>query len=106
MSYEFDRSIMCPKDPTATSERVKQYEAYYEVKYNIAKEVNPKVIAEIGVRAGYSAWAFLSACPDAKYHGFDAENGTHGGQGGPWLWWANEILADRGFNFAQGFCVC
>lgn len=98
MSWEFDRSIICPQDPTATPERIAEYEGIYHQKYDIAKRVNPKVIAEIGVRAGYSAWAFLTACPEAEYHGFDADNCTHGGQGGPWTWWAKKILGERGFN--------
>lgn len=99
MSYEWDSSIICPQDPTATPKRIAEYEKYYRVKYNLAHEHNPAVIVEIGVRAGYSAWAFLSACPKAKYHGFDAENGSHGGQGGPWTWWAEKILKERNFEF-------
>lgn len=95
---KFDRSIICLQDPTATPERIAQYEGYYHQKHDIAKQVNPKVIVEIGVRAGYSAWAFLMACPNAEYHGFDADNGTHGGQGGPWTWWAEKMLKARGFN--------
>ena len=99
MKYQWDPTIICGQDPTATPERVNQYRTYYRVKYDIVQMVNPKTIVEIGVRAGYSAWAFLTACPDAKYEGFDADNGTHGGQGGPWTWWAKKILSERGFNF-------
>ena len=99
MSYQWDPSIVCPKDPTATPERIAQYEQYYRVKHEIAAEVNPSSILEIGVRAGYSAWAFLTACPDALYIGLDAENGMHGGQGGPWGWWAERILSQRKFTF-------
>jgi len=99
MSYEWDSSIICPKDPTATPERIAEYKTHYRVKHGLARECNPQVIVEIGVRCGYSAWAFLTACPDAKYHGFDADNGTHGGQGGPWTWWAEKILAERKFDF-------
>jgi len=97
--YSFDEAIVCPKDPTATAERVAQYRESYKTKFDIIKEANPKTIVEIGVRAGYSAWAFLSACPGAKYHGFDADNLTHGGQGGPWTWWAKEMLTERGYDF-------
>lgn len=99
MSYEWDPSIVCPKDPTATPERIADYKAYYKVKHEIVQSVAPSTIVEIGVRAGYSAWAFLSACPDAFYHGFDADNGKHGGQGGPWTWWAEQMLKEHGFNF-------
>jgi hypothetical protein len=99
MSYRWDPSVICPKDKSATPSRVQQYGPYYGVKHAIASEANPKVIVEIGVRCGYSAWAFLTACPKARYHGFDAENGTHGGRGGPWTWWAEKMLAERGFDF-------
>ena len=81
MSYEFDDSIICPWDITASKRRISQYRNYYKIKYDIAKEADPKRIVEIGVRAGYSAFFFLQACPNAKYFGFDANNGTHGGQG-------------------------
>jgi predicted O-methyltransferase YrrM len=95
MSFELDLNIIYPNDPTASPERIEQYKEYYKVKYNICKEANPQVIAEIGVRAGYSAWAFLQACPNAKYIGIDADNGTHGGSGGEdgsFNNWARKIL--------------
>lgn len=41
------------------------------VKHQIAHFVSPKVIVEIGVRAGYSAWAMLLAEPSATFIGFD-----------------------------------
>lgn len=94
--FKFDESIIYPADPTATAERIEQYKEYYKVKYNICKKQNPKVIAEIGVRAGYSGWTFLQACPEAEYIGFDANNGTHGGQGGVdgrYFEWAKKILS-------------
>jgi hypothetical protein len=93
--FKFDEGIICPKDPTATEERIEQYKEYYKIKYKLCKDQNPKIIAEIGVRAGYSAWTFLQACPDAKYIGIDANNGTHGGQGGQggvFFAWAKKIL--------------
>ena len=93
--FNFDGSIICPEDPSATEERIQQYKEYYKIKHALCKKQNPKVIAEIGVRAGYSAWTFLQACPEAKYIGFDANNGTHGGQGGEdgkFARWAAEIL--------------
>jgi hypothetical protein len=52
---------------------------YCRCKYEIAKRIQPKVIVEIGVRLGYSAHAFLSAVPDAVYHGLDVWGGEHGG---------------------------
>lgn len=95
MSFEFDLNIICPDDPTASPQRVEQYKEYYKIKYKICKEFNPCVIAEIGVRAGYSAWSFLQACPTAKYIGIDADNGKHGGFGGEdgtFSKWAKKIL--------------
>jgi len=95
--FNFDEKIICPGDPTATAERIQQYKDYYKVKYELCKKQNPKIIAEIGVRAGYSAWTFLQACPNAKYIGFDANNGTHGGQGGEdgkFAVWTAKILKD------------
>lgn len=94
-NFVFDTSIIYPKDPTATEKRIEEYKEYYKIKYKICKHFKPKVIAEIGVRAGYSAWTFLQASPKAHYVGFDANNGTHGGQGGEdgrFAAWANKIL--------------
>lgn len=92
-------TIICPSDPTATLQRVDDYHKIYQLKYDICKAKNPKRIAEIGVRAGYSAWTFLQACPNATYYGFDANNGTHGGAGGEdgsyWKW-AESILSGYG----------
>ena len=65
--FKFDENIICPEDPTATKERIQQYKEYYKIKYELCKKQNPKIIVEIGVRAGYSAWTFLQACPKAKY---------------------------------------
>jgi len=93
--FDFDEKIICPEDPSATTERIRQYKEYYKIKYKLCKDQNPKVIVEIGVRAGYSAWTFLQACPNAKYIGLDANNGTHGGQGGQdgkFIRWAAKIL--------------
>jgi predicted O-methyltransferase YrrM len=99
--WQFDESIIYPKDPTATPERIKEYKEYYPIKYHILKEHLEKtgekdpVIGEIGVRAGYSAWTFMNACPNATYIGFDACSGTHGGQGGQdgsFMRWAHHIL--------------
>jgi len=95
--FEFKESIICPTDPTATQQRIQQYKEYYKVKYELCKKQNPKLIVEIGVRAGYSAWTFLQACPKAKYIGLDANNGTHGGRGGQdgsFFKWAKKILKD------------
>ncbi len=52
---------------------------YYRVKFEIALQASPMSICEIGVRYGYSAHAFLSASPNAKFVGYDILAGTHGG---------------------------
>lgn len=54
-------------------------EGYYRKKFDVAKAINPKSIFEIGVRAGYSAFSFLSAAPEAEYTGLDLNQGTDGG---------------------------
>lgn len=102
--FRFDEHIICNGDPTATSQRIEEYRDYYKVKYDICKTVQPQVIAEIGVRAGYSAWSFLQAMPSAAYIGIDANNGTHGGQGGEdgsYAVWARRILCDYDCRFIQ-----
>jgi predicted O-methyltransferase YrrM len=100
MGWKFTRDIICPKDAKSL-DRYEAYREQYRVKYDLAKRFNPKRILEIGVRAGYSAYAFLSACPYAAYTGIDAENGTHGGEGGPWMWWARKLLGDRNATFIE-----
>lgn len=100
MDWTFEKSVICPKDSKSLA-RYDQYKGYYKVKYDIAKRFNPKTILEIGVRAGYSAYSFLSACPTARYTGIDAENKTHGGQGGPWMWYAQELLEKFDAKFKQ-----
>jgi len=52
---------------------------HYAVYAEVCRELKPKKILEIGVRAGYSAWTMLSVVPDATYVGLDADNGTNGG---------------------------
>jgi len=51
----------------------------YRINRQIAATVKPRAILEIGVRAGYSACAFLSAVPEANYLGLDNDGGMHGG---------------------------
>jgi hypothetical protein len=52
------------------------------VKYDVARRIAPRSICEIGVRAGYSAFAFLSAAPQAEYLGLDIDGTDHGGERG------------------------
>lgn len=94
-NFVFDSKIISPDDITATKQRIENYKNYYKIKYDICKKINPKKIVEIGVRAGYSAWTFLQACPNAMYYGIDANNGKHGGEGGDdkkYFNWAKKIL--------------
>jgi predicted O-methyltransferase YrrM len=90
--WKFKKDYVCPDDKRNLA-RYRQLADYYVIKHNIAKRIGPSTILEIGVRAGYSALAFLSACPGARYFGIDAENDSHGGQDGPWMWWAEKLLS-------------
>lgn len=53
--------------------------AAYKARFDLAADLMPKSICEIGVRAGYSAHAFLSGAPGASYQGYDIDGDTHGG---------------------------
>lgn len=55
------------------------YKQQYYVKFDVSRLAKPRVIAEIGVRAGYSGLAMLLAAPEARYIGFEADKGTFGG---------------------------
>lgn len=65
----------------------------YRTLHRIASEINPWRVVEIGVRAGYSAYAMLSAVPDAWYLGIDNDAGEHGGLPGA-LNHARDVLSD------------
>ena len=91
MTWMFPCEAVCPRDVRVLG-RLEFFREIYRIKHEIALELRPGSILEIGVRAGYSALAFLSACPGARYLGLDAENGQHGGAGGPWTPWAVELL--------------
>ena len=98
--WEFPLEAMSPEDKWCRG-RYDELKEEYGVKYSIARNYAPQSILEIGVRAGYSAFSFLSACPGAIYIGIDAENGSHGGAGGPWLPWAAHILRNFKAMFLQ-----
>ena len=98
-AFDLPFDVMCPDDVTLTPARFELYRVLYREKYEIISERPVNSILEIGVRAGYSAWAFLLACPLARYVGLDPHNGTHGGKGGEnyaYENWARRILA--GYN--------
>jgi hypothetical protein len=65
-----------PYQPEAGTER------YYETKARIAAWLKPKRVAEIGVRAGYSALAFHMGHPFTEYYGLDLDEGGWGGERG------------------------
>lgn len=101
--FEFKREVIHPED-TIILDKYEQMREYYKVKYSIARKANPKVIAEIGVRAGYSGWTFLQAAPKARYYALDANNGEYGGGGvDEYGWWeyAQKLLADYDTVFKE-----
>lgn len=65
---------------------------WLRAKHAVAARVAPKSIAEIGVRAGYSAFAMLSAAPEASYLGIDAGDPQYG-DGAVFRAHAGELLA-------------
>jgi len=68
-----------PDDPERPSP---EYRYQYQQKFMAAVGAKPAVIAEIGVRAGYSALAMLLAAPGARYIGFEQDAGNFGGEVG------------------------
>lgn len=51
---------------------------YAAFKYTVAHVLQPRSIVEIGVCLGLAARAFLEACPQARYTGYDNESGVPG----------------------------
>ena len=77
------------------------WKRYYSTLFELARELRPKRICEIGVRAGYSAYAILSANPSATMLGIEVDRDervqdTHGGRKGLYQH-AESILAS--FNY-------
>ncbi len=101
--FTLPKDVICPNDtdgylrllPVRDKRRKddSNYVRLYREKYDIINEQPVTRMLEIGVRAGYSAYTFKSAYPKAFYQGIDADNGTHGGEGRPWTWWAKTVLA-------------
>ena len=77
--YDF-RDTAYPDDPL--KDRFEEWVPYYRLKWAIARALQPRRILEVGVRYGYSALAFLNACPSAHYIGIDVDGDTFGGQSG------------------------
>lgn len=67
--------------PDDTERPSPEYGNQLRVKFETVRSMPepPKVIAEIGVRAGYSALAMLLAAPGARYIGVEHDAGNFGG---------------------------
>jgi hypothetical protein len=68
----------------------------YQTLFRVVRELQPRTICEIGVRAGYSAYTMLSAVPGARFLGIEADldervENAHGGRQGMYQH-AEEIL--------------
>lgn len=92
--YDF-RKFAFASDPLKN--RFNEWVDYYRMKWAISKAINAKSILEIGVRYGYSAHAFLSASPQARYIGVDADESSFGGDVGA-VDWAKEALQKENFS--------
>lgn len=88
--YDFRRSAN-PNDPL--KHLFEDWVSYYRLKWAIARVLQPKRILEIGVRFGYSAAAFLDACPGATYLGIDIDSEDFGGHKGA-IHWARRITRE------------
>jgi hypothetical protein len=71
--------FLAPGDPWLAGEDPELVRQLYAQKYHIAAILQPHSIVEIGVRAGYSAAAFLSAAADCTYLGLDLDTDAYGG---------------------------
>ena len=69
-------------------------EKYYRAKFRVAHMTKADRICEIGVRAGYSAYSFLSARPEAEFVGLDNNGNAHGGVKGLFTDVAPKILSE------------
>ncbi|MEO8597397.1 MAG: methyltransferase domain-containing protein [Candidatus Solibacter sp.] len=90
-TYDF-RITANPADPMR--HLFEDWLPYYRLKWAIARALAPRRILEIGVRYGYSAAAFLDACPGAEYLGIDADSETFGGIKGA-IEWARRVTRGK-----------
>lgn len=86
-AYDF-RLTAFPQDPLAYL--FADWVPYYRLKWAIARVLQPRRVLEVGVRFGYSAAAFLDACPEAEYLGIDNDSENFGGHKGA-IEWARRI---------------
>lgn len=73
----------------------------YRLKHSICKTLQPANLIEIGVGYGYSARAFLDACPAARYIGIE-NNFVANGVGENALKWAQKITEEFSVSFLIG----
>ena len=91
-TFEFLKEHVDPTDEKFNTDYwFPLFKAQYKVKSAICAQQNPRTILEIGVRAGYSALAFLTVCPSAHYVGIDSYKIP---QGKEFMDWANYLLQD------------
>ena len=93
--YDF-RLTACPSDNLRA--RFPEWVSYYRMKWAIARALQPGSILEIGVRYGYSALAFLDACPHAHHLGIDIDSDEFGGTKGA-IDWARKTAAGHNAEF-------
>jgi SAM-dependent methyltransferase/predicted O-methyltransferase YrrM len=89
--YDF-RKEACPEDPL--SHLFEEWVDYYRLKSAIASVIRPKKVLEIGVRYGYSAFAFLDGYPRLHYTGMDLDSNSFGGVKGA-IDWARAKLPQK-----------
>jgi len=94
-SYDFRRTAY-PGDPC--SEHFSAWVSRYRMKWAVARSLQPASILEIGVGYGYSAAAFLDACPTARYLGIAIDSEEHGAVQGA-IDWAAKITAGYDARF-------
>jgi len=96
---QIDPSFLHPNERTpGVTMRVNNKIWHYTRWKNIIGEfLAPKVIVEIGVRAGWAAFSFLKNNPNAEYHGFDLNQGTEGGIIG-YTDWCIQRMKEEGYK--------
>lgn len=93
MKFTFPKTAIHPDDQKTMFAEWEAVAQYYGIKHSLAMRVRPARILEIGVRRGYSAFAFLSGAWTSEYLGIDALNGTYGGTTDCYKW-AERLLAN------------
>lgn len=78
--YEDYREYVHPDDQWYRLYILPEFYEHFKAKYELFKRYDKLLVAEIGVRWGYSLNAFCHANPNIEFHGFDLINGGHGGQ--------------------------